>query len=45
MTLVDRETRCFLSIRAVRLRSQEIGQQMVNDAPVAVLQRSVSIVR
>ena len=33
MTIVDRETCCFLSIRAVWQRSQQAGQQMVNEAP------------
>ena len=33
MTIVDRETRCFLSIRAVWQRSQWAGQHMVNRAP------------
>lgn len=33
MTIVDRETRCFLSIEAVAERSQDIGQQMVNEVP------------
>jgi IS1 family transposase len=33
MTIVDRETRCFLAIEAVVYRSQETGQQMVNQAP------------
>jgi len=33
MTIVDRETRCFLSIRAVWQRSQQVGQQMVNEVP------------
>ena len=33
MTIVDRETRCFLSIKAVWQRSQEIGQEMVNQSP------------
>jgi IS1 family transposase len=33
MTIVDRETRCFLSIQAVWQRSEEVGQQMVNRAP------------
>jgi IS1 family transposase len=33
MTIVDRETRCFLAIEAVVHRSQEIAQQMVNQAP------------
>ena len=35
MTIVDRQTRCFLGIRAVMQRSQEMGQQMVNAAPAA----------
>jgi|GEM_PF-4041017 hypothetical protein len=33
MTIVDRETRCFLAIEAVVERSQETAQQMVNQAP------------
>ena len=33
MTIVDRETRCFLGIRAAWQREQEIGQEMVNIAP------------
>lgn len=33
MTLVDRATRCFLSIRAVFQRSQPVGQQMVAQSP------------
>ena len=33
MTIVDRATRCFLSVRAVFQRSQTVGQQMVNQAP------------
>ena len=33
MTIVDRESRCFLGIQAVWRRGQEIGQQMVNIAP------------
>jgi hypothetical protein len=33
MTIVDRETRCFLAIEAVVYRSQETAQQMVNQAP------------
>lgn len=33
MTIVDRATRCFLSIRAVFQRNQVVGQQMVNQAP------------
>ena len=33
MSVVDRETRCFLGIQAVWQREQEIGQQMVNSAP------------
>ena len=33
MTIVDRETRCFLGIHAVWQREQEVGQQMVNSAP------------
>jgi len=33
MTIVDRHTRCFLAIEAVACRTQEIAQQMVNQAP------------
>ena len=33
MTIVDRATRCFLSIQAVWQRSQQVGQQMVNETP------------
>ena len=33
MTIVDRETSCFLSIQADWQRSEEVGQQMVNRAP------------
>ena len=33
MTIVDRETRCFLAIQAVFQRSQDIGQQMLRQAP------------
>lgn len=33
MTIVDRETCCFLAIEAVDYRSQETAQQMVNQAP------------
>jgi IS1 family transposase len=33
MTIVDRETRCFLAIEAVVNRSQETAQRMVNQAP------------
>ncbi len=33
MTIVDRETRCFLGIQAVFQRSQEVGQEMVNRSP------------
>ena len=33
MTIVDRDTRCFLAIEAVAHRSQEIAQQMVNQSP------------
>ena len=29
MTIVDRETRCFLSIRAVFQRTKEVGQEML----------------
>lgn len=32
MTIVDRHTRCFLAIEAVAIRSQEVAQQMVNQA-------------
>ena len=33
MTIVDRETRCFLAIQAVFQRGQDIGQQMLRQAP------------
>lgn len=33
MTIVDRETHCFLAIEAVAHRSQETAQQMVKQAP------------
>lgn len=33
MTIVDRETHCFLAIEAVVHRSQQIGQQMVDATP------------
>ena len=33
MTIVDRETRCFLAIQAVFQRSKEVGQEMLNQAP------------
>lgn len=33
MTIVDRETRCFLAITAVTQRSQAIAQQMVDETP------------
>ncbi len=33
MTIVDQETRCFLGIQAVWHRSQEVGQEMVNQSP------------
>ena len=33
MTIVDRATRCFLSIQAVWQRSQQVGQHMVNETP------------
>jgi len=33
MTIVDRETRCFLSIRAVWQRRRQAGQQKVNGVP------------
>lgn len=32
MTLVDRSTRCFLSIQAVFKRSQAVAQKMINQA-------------
>ena len=35
MTLVDRATRCFLSIQAVIQRTQAVAQQMVNQVPAA----------
>ena len=33
MTIVDRQTRCYLAIRVVWHRSQEVAQQMVDDSP------------
>ena len=33
MTIVDRETRCFLAIRAVFERNKAIGQAMLDQAP------------
>ena len=33
MTIVDRDTRCFLAIEAVWKRTQAVAQQMVNRAP------------
>ncbi len=33
MTIVDRETRCFLSIKAVFQRTKEVSQEMVNRSP------------
>ena len=33
MTIVDRETRCFLSVKVIKERSQVIGQQMIADSP------------
>ena len=33
MTIVDRQTRCFLAIEAVTDRSQEVAQQMMSQAP------------
>ena len=33
MTIVDRETRCFLAIQAVFERTKQIGQAMLNQAP------------
>lgn len=33
MTIVDRESRCFLAIRAVFQRSKEVGQEMLNQSP------------
>ena len=35
MTIVDRETRCFLSWRVVECRTVEIAQEMVYEAPAA----------
>ena len=35
MTMVDRATRCFLSIQAVIQRTQAVAQQMVNQVPAA----------
>ncbi len=33
MTIVDRETRCLLAVRAVWHRTQAIAQQLVNQSP------------
>ena len=33
MTIVDRQTRCFLAIEAVQERTQAIAQQQVNQSP------------
>jgi IS1 family transposase len=33
MTIVDRETHCFLAIEAVVYRNQETAQRMVNQTP------------
>ena len=33
MTIIDRQTRCFLAIEAVAYRTQAIAQQMVNQSP------------
>lgn len=33
MTIVDRETRCLLAVRAVWQRSQAVGQWLVNQSP------------
>lgn len=33
MTIVDRQTRCFLAIEAVEYRTQAIAQQLVNQVP------------
>lgn len=33
MTIVDRETHCFLAIKTVTQCSQEVAQQMVNGVP------------
>jgi len=35
MTIVDRQTRCFLAIAAIENRTQALAQQMVNQAPAA----------
>ena len=33
MTIVDREMRCFLAIKAVWERSQEVAQTLVDESP------------
>jgi len=33
MTIVDRETRCLLAVRAVWQRNQAVGQLLVNQSP------------
>jgi IS1 family transposase len=33
MTIVDRQTRCFLAIEAVQERTQAVAQQQVNQSP------------
>ena len=33
MTIVDRETRCFLAVEAVFERNQTVGQALVNSSP------------
>ena len=33
MTIVDREPRCFLAIKAVFHRSKEVGQEMLDQSP------------
>ena len=40
MTIVDRATRCFLSIQAVLQRSQMVAQQMVDQAPAEQRQQA-----
>jgi hypothetical protein len=42
MTIVDRQTRCFLAIEAVWHRTQEIAQQMLEATPESKLGSSIS---
>jgi len=35
MTIVDRQTRCFLGIEPVLQRTQEVAQKLVDEAPAA----------